>query len=100
MKDPYIVGIGASAGGLDAIQQLFDHCSEHTNLAFVVVQHLSPDFKSLMPELLAKHTKMQIFTAEDKLEINQTVSTSISGTRIYILRAIVCICWIRGRSIT
>jgi two-component system CheB/CheR fusion protein len=93
MKAPYIVGIGASAGGLDAIQQLFDHCSNHTNLAFVVVQHLSPDFKSLMPELLAKHTKMEIFTAEDKLEIKpnciylnqRNKNLHIKGNRLYLL---------------
>ena len=64
-KDFFIVGVGASAGGLEAIQQLFDNIHEHTNMAFVIIQHISPDFKSLMPELLAKHTKMKIFTAED-----------------------------------
>ena len=62
----YVVGIGASAGGLDAIQKLFDYLPENTGMAFVIVQHLSPDFKSLMPELLAKHTRMPIFTAEDE----------------------------------
>lgn len=64
-KFPYLVGIGASAGGLDAIQKLFDHIPADTGMAFIIVQHLSPDFKSLMPELLAKHTNMTIFTAED-----------------------------------
>jgi two-component system CheB/CheR fusion protein len=65
----YVVGIGASAGGLDAIQTLFDYIPNNTGMAFIIVQHLSPDFKSLMPELLSKHTKMQIFTAEDKQTI-------------------------------
>lgn len=65
-KDFFIVGIGASAGGLDAIQQLFDNIPAETGMAFVIVQHLSPNFKSLMPELLAKHTHMKIFTAEDR----------------------------------
>lgn len=64
-SDFYVVAIGASAGGLDAVQQLFDSMPNNTGIAFVIIQHLSPDFKSLMPELLAKHTKMQIFTAED-----------------------------------
>lgn len=68
-KDLYLVGIGASAGGLDAIQKLFDQIPENTGLSFVIIQHLSPDFKSLMPELLAKHTNMTIYTAEDKQEI-------------------------------
>lgn len=61
----FIAGIGASAGGLDAIQQLFNSIPGDTGLAFVIVQHLSPDFKSLMPELLAKHTSMRIYTATD-----------------------------------
>ncbi|UMB61189.1 PAS domain S-box protein [Lutibacter sp. A80] len=68
-KDFFIVGIGASAGGLDAIQQLFDNIPVETGMAFVIVQHLSPNFKSLMPELLSKHTSMKIFTAEN----NQTI---------------------------
>ena len=61
-----VVGIGASAGGLQAIQELFHNLPSDTGMAFVIIQHLSPDFKSLMPELLAKHTEMKIFTAKDK----------------------------------
>ena len=64
-----VIGIGASAGGLDAIQNLFDHMPADTGNTFVIIQHLSPDFKSLMPELLSKHTKMPVFTAEDKQQI-------------------------------
>ena len=68
-SDFYVVGIGASAGGLDAIQKLFNHIPPDLGMAFVIIQHLSPDFKSLMPELLAKHTTMPIYTAEDQLEV-------------------------------
>src|SRR5688572_12192691 len=46
----YVVGVGASAGGLDALEQLFGAMPEDTGMAFVVVQHLSPDFKSVMDE--------------------------------------------------
>lgn len=69
-QDPFVVGIGASAGGLQVIQSLFDSLPQDAGITFVIIQHLSPDFKSLMPELLAKHTSMPIFTAEDgqKLE--------------------------------
>ena len=42
----YIVGIGASAGGLEAIERFFDNVPQDTGMAFVIVQHLSPDFKS------------------------------------------------------
>lgn len=65
----FIVGLGASAGGLDAVQQFFNNIPDNSGIAFIVVQHLSPDFKSLMPELLAKNTKMEIFTASNNLKI-------------------------------
>lgn len=61
----YIVGIGASAGGLDALVRFFSELPDRSGMAFVVVQHLSPDHKSLMPELLAKHTAMPVQHAED-----------------------------------
>lgn len=65
----FIVGIGASAGGLDAIERFFDNMPNNTGLAFVIVQHLSPDYKSLMDELLARHTSMQIHSIEDGIEV-------------------------------
>ena len=59
----YVVGIGASAGGLEAIHELFDNMPDDTNFSFVIIQHLSPDHKSLMAELLSKHTTMRVFEA-------------------------------------
>ena len=64
-----IVGIGASAGGLKAIQDLFDNMRSDTGFAFVIVQHLSPDYKSLMGELLAKHTAMPVHEAGENMEV-------------------------------
>ncbi|HVY48458.1 MAG TPA: chemotaxis protein CheB, partial [Minicystis sp.] len=61
----YVVGIGASAGGLEAIERFFDNLPSNTGMAFVVVQHLSPDFRSLMDELLARHTELPIHSVED-----------------------------------
>lgn len=94
-KNPnfYVVGIGASAGGLDAIQTLFDHVPNDTGMAFIIIQHLSPDFKSLMPELLSKHTGMPIHTAEDKqtikpnnIYLNQrNKNLHIKGSELYLL---------------
>ena len=60
-----VVGIGASAGGLEALEQFFDHLPDDTGMAFVVVQHLSPAFKSLMDELLSRHTRLPIALAEE-----------------------------------
>ncbi len=56
----YIVGIGASAGGLKALEQFFDNMPSNSGMAFVVIQHLSPDFKSLMSDLLSRHTSMPV----------------------------------------
>ena len=55
-----IVGIGASAGGLRAIEDFFENMPADSGAAFVVVQHLSPDFKSLMNELLKRRTQMPV----------------------------------------
>jgi two-component system CheB/CheR fusion protein len=64
-NDLYVVGIGASAGGLDALQSFFDNVPQNTGMAFCVVQHLSPNFKSLMDELLSRHSRMTISAAKD-----------------------------------
>src|SRR5687768_11971531 len=61
----YIVGVGASAGGLEALEKFFANMPRYTGMAFVVVQHLSPDFKSLMNELLARRTDIEIDRVED-----------------------------------
>lgn len=61
----YVVGIGASAGGLEALERFFRAMPPNTGLAFVVIQHLSPDFKSLMDELLARFTSMKLVRVED-----------------------------------
>lgn len=65
----HVVGIGASAGGLEALEQLFDSMPSGTGAAFVVVQHLSPDHKSLMANLLARHTSMPVVTVRDAMEL-------------------------------
>jgi two-component system CheB/CheR fusion protein len=64
-----IIGIGASAGGLAPIEEFFDHMPNDSGMAFVIVQHLSPDFKSLMDELLARHTKMTIHKVTDGIVV-------------------------------
>ena len=65
----HIVGIGASAGGLEALDQFFDRMPDDSGLAFVVIQHLSPDFKSQMDELLSHHTRMPIRLIEEGVRL-------------------------------
>ncbi|GAB4287069.1 MAG: chemotaxis protein CheB [Oscillatoriaceae cyanobacterium] len=57
----FVVGIGSSAGGLQALQEFFSHLPENTNAAFVVIQHLSPNFKSLIADLLQQQTLMPVY---------------------------------------
>ncbi|SMF50650.1 two-component system, chemotaxis family, CheB/CheR fusion protein [Azospirillum oryzae] len=66
-----IVGIGASAGGLEALQRFFDAVPGDSDLAYVVVQHLSPVHKSLMVDLLAKHTEMEVVQATDGVPVQR-----------------------------
>ena len=69
IKPSHIVGIGASAGGLSALEQFFDAMAPDTGMAFVVIQHLSPDFKSLMDDLLSRHTTMPIYRVTNGIEL-------------------------------
>ncbi len=64
-----IVGIGASAGGLESLERFFTHMPRSSGMAFVVVQHLSPDFKSVIDELLARRTRIPILQAEDGVQV-------------------------------
>lgn len=68
-QNSYLVAIGASAGGLDALEKLFAAIPTTTGAAFVVIQHLSPDHKSMMASLLSRHTQMKIVTIEDEMQL-------------------------------
>ena len=65
----YIIGVGASAGGLDAIKQLIGQAPEGFPHTFVAIQHISPDYKSLMPEILARETRLPVLEVRDDLPV-------------------------------
>ena len=65
----YYVGIGASAGGLEALESFFSGMSADSGMAFIVIQHLSPDYKSMMVELLSKRTAMPVRRAEEGMRV-------------------------------
>ncbi len=67
----HVIGIGASAGGLEAIESFFKVMPSNSGVAFVVIQHLSPDHKSLMAELLSKRTRMPVHRAEDGMLVEK-----------------------------
>ena len=60
-ENPFpIVAIGASAGGLEAMSELLKNLSVTTGMAYIYVQHLSPDHKSYLTSILSKVTKMKV----------------------------------------
>lgn len=68
-KEPsHIVGIGGSAGGLEAFEQFFSHMPADTGMAFVIVQHLDPDHKGMLPELIQRMTAMRVVQIEDGMK--------------------------------
>ena len=64
-----VVSIGASAGGLEAIIQLLQNLTSDTGMAFIVVQHLSPDHKSMLSPILSKVTSMMVQEIDDMEKI-------------------------------
>jgi two-component system CheB/CheR fusion protein len=64
-----VVGIGASAGGLDGLERFFAHLPLDSDAAFVVVQHLSPDFRSLLNEILSRRTSLPVQLVEDGMSV-------------------------------
>ena len=66
-----IVGIGASAGGLDACKKLLSALPAETGMAFILIQHLDPTHESMMADLLAGHTSMTVIQATDGMPIER-----------------------------
>ncbi|MBK7565010.1 MAG: PAS domain-containing protein [Propionivibrio sp.] len=64
-----IVGIGASAGGLEAFEQFFRHVAPDSGMAYVLVPHLDPDHASLLTEILQRVTTMPVIEAQDQLVV-------------------------------
>ena len=66
-----VVGIGASAGGLEALQQFLTFLPGDTGMAFVIIQHLSPDHKSLLADILGKDTVMPVVEVKDGMRVER-----------------------------
>ena len=90
-----IVGIGASAGGVEALEALFRAMPPEPGCAFVIVTHLNPERPSLLPEIIARHTRMPVYVAKDDAEIavNEVhvlpadARLDISGGRLRVSKA-------------
>ncbi|MGA3282416.1 MAG: chemotaxis protein CheB [Smithella sp.] len=64
-----IAGIGASAGGLEALEQFLRHVPAKSGIAFIIVQHLDPTHKGIMQELLKRATSMEVFQVKDGMRV-------------------------------
>jgi len=78
-----IVGIGASAGGLTAFEAFFSAMPADTDpgMAFVLVQHLAPDHKSILTDLVRRYTRMQVFEVEDGMVVRPNCTYIIPPNR-------------------
>jgi two-component system CheB/CheR fusion protein len=91
-----IVGIGSSAGGLEALEKFLTNMPGEPNIAFVVIQHLSPKHKSIMASLLAKYTAMKVIEIEDGTKVEPgclyinppNMNVIISGGILYLKESI------------
>ncbi len=87
-----VVGVGASAGGVEAFSELLDCLPSDTGMAFVLVQHLDPEHESLLPEVLARATRMPVAQAEHGMRlapdhvyvIPPNAELSLSGPRLKV----------------
>jgi two-component system CheB/CheR fusion protein len=69
VKRPRVVAIGASTGGLDAFRKLIENLPVDTDMAFVLLTHILRGSKSLLPEILARSTKMQVVQVTDGVQL-------------------------------
>ena len=78
-----VVGIGASAGGLAAFEAFFSGMPADVDpdMAFVLVQHLAPDHKSILTELIRRYTRMQVFEVEDGMAVKPNCAYIIPPNR-------------------
>jgi len=81
-----VVALGASAGGLEALEVFFEALPADTGMAFVVVTHQLPGRVSLVPEILSKHTKFPVVEARDRVRIEpDRVYVSPPGSNLAIV---------------
>jgi two-component system, chemotaxis family, CheB/CheR fusion protein len=83
-QDFPVVGIGASAGGLDAFKTFLSGISLNSNMAYVLVQHLAPKHQSILPEILVKSTKLPVYEISDDINLAPNTIYIIPENKILI----------------
>ncbi len=89
-----VVGIGASAGGLDAFERFLQHMPADSGLAFVLVQHLDQRHQTLLPEILSKSTAMPVLLVEEGMRVESNrvyvappdANVTIAGGALQLIR--------------
>jgi len=81
----YVIAIGASAGGLEAISAFFDY-TPLDSVSYILIQHLSADFKSQMVQILAQHSKLQVVEAIENVDIKSNTVYLIPSTKFMIVK--------------
>ncbi len=89
-----VIGIGASAGGLEAMELFLKNIPERSGMAYVMIQHLDPTQKGMLPELLQRITPMKVFQAKDSMVVSPNCvyvippnkSMSILGGKLYLFQ--------------
>ena len=81
----YLIAIGASAGGMEDLHLFFDH-TPLDGVSYIVVQHLSPDFKSRMVELLSKHSKLKVTEAQENMKVESNQVYFIPNKKFMTIR--------------
>ena len=96
-----IVGIGASAGGLDPIRKLLENLPVDTGMSFVVIQHLAAGQESMLPEILSRSTKMKVQQVKDGMQVEKDHVYVISpGTTMTLKNGCLMTCSKRWNSQT
>ena len=81
----YIIAIGASAGGMEEINSFFDN-TPLDGVAYIIIQHLSADFKSRMVELLARHSKLEVKEAENRMAVKSNIVYLIPNNKYMTIK--------------
>lgn len=81
----FVVGIGASAGGLSAYKSFFDALPSNTGMAFVVISHIHPAAHSQLAEILSRHTKMSVVLAASRMKVQANKVYVIPGNADLLL---------------
>jgi len=81
----YVIAIGASAGGLEAIAAFFDH-TPLDSVSYILIQHLSADFKSQMAQILSQHSKLQVVEAVENVDIRSNTVYLIPSSKFMAVK--------------